>query len=492
MTSIRTRLLVVLAAGFAVLIGGTGLWLASHLREQVTAEFDVALLAKARVLQALTEQEDGQIELDYEPAAFPEFEREETPEYFQFWLEDGKLLLTSKRLRGNLPRAEPTPTAPLIRDAELPDGRPGRIVQLAFEAGSTLDMGEVDPEDLRSAEAAAAAKLPGLILVVARSRERLDGQIGGIFFAILGAAFVTILLATLFVWRALAVGLKPLDAIAGQVRQLDAERLGSRVGLPMTPEELKPIVGQLNALLERLHLSFERERRFAGNVAHELRTPIAELRALAEVGGRWPDDEEAVARFFDDVESIAGRMEGVVADLLLLARCQAGIETVERSPVSLREALLVAWSRRAADAAVTGLTFEADVRTDLVIDSDASKLGILLANVFGNAVSYTLPGGDVRCVARQTGGRFHLEVSNPAEALSEAELSHLTEPFWRKDDARSSANHAGLGLAVVSEIATLLGWTVAFSQEAADTFCVRFEGPARAAAKPAVAAQGVS
>ncbi|MGH7162642.1 MAG: sensor histidine kinase, partial [Planctomycetota bacterium] len=264
-----------------------------------------------------------------------------------------------------------------------------------------------------------------------------------------------------------------------QVKRLDAESLGTRVGLPRTPRELAPIVDQVNALLERLAASFERERRFAANVAHELRTPISELRSLADVGARWPEDTASIVRFFDDVHDVAERMERLIADLLLLARCQAGVEAVVTSPTDLRQLITSAWSALAPGASAAGLRFRVELPEDLVVDSDAGKLRIVFANLLGNAVSYARPNSEVRCVGTRNGRTFRLDITNAADPLSRADLDSLAEPFWRRDEARSSAEHAGLGLSVVSALAALLRLDLGFDQDRDGTFRVRLEGRVR-------------
>ncbi len=148
------------------------------------------------------------------------------------------------------------------------------------------------------------------------------------------------------------------EGLRAQVRSLDADSLHTRVALVETPREVAPIVDQLNGLLDRLDDSFARERRFTGNVAHELRTPIAELRTLAEVGKKWPEDTASVVGFFEDVNDVAGRMETVIADLLLLARCEAGVERVERTPTAtylhLRADMLIEMKGETWDDALRG------------------------------------------------------------------------------------------------------------------------------------------
>jgi signal transduction histidine kinase len=211
-------------------------------------------------------------------------------------------------------------------------------------------------------------------------------------------------------------------------------------------------------------------------VAHELRTPIAELRSLAEVGAKWPDDTASVARFFGDVKEIAARMEATVADLLLLARCQAGVEKVASAPTSVRQIVAATWSRLASRATAAGLRFRMELPEDLVVESDPGKLEIVFANVLGNAVSYSLPNSEIRCVGAREGGRFEVDVLNAAEPLTPADMRNLAEPFWRKEEARTAADHAGLGLSVVSALAKLLGLDVGFDQSRDGTFRFHLEG----------------
>jgi signal transduction histidine kinase len=294
---------------------------------------------------------------------------------------------------------------------------------------------------------------------------------------IFGSGALALLGAIALVFWAVAAGFRPIRSIAGQVSRLDAERLADRVELPATPEELAPIQEQLNALLGRLRDSFERERRFTGNVAHELKTPLAELRSLAEVGARWPEDREAIVRFFHDVGDVAGRMEGVIADLLLLARCQAGAEQVRRSRIDLHEAITTAWSRLERRAEEQGVGFTLELPRDTVVESDPGKLDIILSNLLGNAVSYARPGSEIRCSGRRNGECVDVEIANAAEPLQNSDLERLSEPFWRKDEARASSRHAGLGLSVVEAVAALLRMRIAFDQDRDGTFRVRLAHP---------------
>lgn len=458
MHSIRRRLLLVLSIGFAAVIAVTMLYLETIIREHETEEFDAALLAEIRGLRSLISVEDGVVEFEYAPEHMPHFERTDRPDYFQIWLDDGTVLPEGRSgsLKGGeaLPRFDSLSPEAVFRDAPLPDGRSGRAVQIAFAPGP-------DRADQAAEEPAVASSSVGraFVLMVARGRERLDRLLASMRLAIFGAGGIAMLLAAVFVWRALAFGFRPIRAIAVQVEDLHAENLGARLAAPEAPSELAPIVHQLNALLARLEASFDRERRFAGHVAHELRTPIAELRSLAEVGGKWPEDLASTRRFFADVHGIAGRMEHVVVDLLLLARCHAGVERVERGAVPLKEAVLSCLSQLGTRDRV-----EVDMPEGLVADSDPGKLSLVLTNLLDNAVSHALPEGPVRCVAEARGAWYRVDIVNPALPLTEADLANLAEPFWRKDGARSEG-HSGLGLSLVTALSGLLGLEVGFSQE---------------------------
>src|SRR5207302_2044109 len=134
---------------------------------------------------------------------------------------------------------------------------------------------------------------------------------------------------------ALAVrrSLRTLSRVADEAARRDgppAKNVFPLVGLPV---ELVPICIRLNELVARLDDSVQRERRFTANVAHELRTPIAELKSLSEVALKWPQDPSVAADNFRDTLEIALQMERIVATLLSLTRSEAGRQVVLKQPV---------------------------------------------------------------------------------------------------------------------------------------------------------------
>lgn len=472
MSSIRRRLVVSLLAGSGLLILSAGLIASAVVARRLRHEFDRSLLAKAQALVTLTAQQDGEVEIHFADELMPEFEAPSRPEYFQLRLADGALIERSRSLRGSdLPRFENLSNAPVYRDLKLPDGRPGRLVEIAFVPQTEEGESEtaLDP-------AAPPGRLLAAVLSVARGREQLDSLIRSLYLATLATAALLLASLALLVHFSVKIGLSPLAEIGRQVQALDADRLDSRVAVQPSVRELSPVVEQINGLLNRLQAAFERERRFSSDVAHELRTPVAELRNLAEVGARWPEDREAVRAFFTDVTHIARQMEGTVGTLLTLARCEAGIERMERGEVSVSELLADAWEPFTKEAAARNLRFDLAAPPRSIL-TDPTKLRLIVTNLFSNAVTYSPSGSTVSCTARADDGTLEITVANPAPNLTSDDLPYLFERFWRKDAARSNGQHAGLGLALARSCAALLDYELTADLDPDRQLKLRLMGP---------------
>jgi two-component system sensor histidine kinase QseC len=250
--------------------------------------------------------------------------------------------------------------------------------------------------------------------------------------------------------------LRPLDDITRQVATLDVLTLHSGIQVQTHTRELAPVVNQLNALLRRLDAVFTRERRFSRDVAHELRTPLAELRTLADVAMRWPDDQQAVSAYFRDVQDIALQMERIVVALLALARCESGMQLPQKSRVNLRDLVEMSWRTIAREAHEKGVAFVCDVPAPLHIDTDGDMFIVVLNNLLSNAVTYSPPHHQVRCTATLHAEQVRLSISNRTDTLTPEDLPHLFERFWRQDPARAVSHHAGLGLSIVKAFADVL------------------------------------
>jgi signal transduction histidine kinase len=481
MGSLRTRLFLYVAGGAALLILVAGLVLMWTIATWLQAEFDRGLEAKARSLIALTEEDDGRIEFDFQRELMPEFGDAGEPEYFELWLADGTRLARSPSFDasdatagGTLRKTPESATVPEFHDLRLPDGRRGRQIRIDFvptrDADTAPAEGSVEPGDAgRTAT-----------VIVARERGRLDADLRRLTIGVAIFGAVMMLALAGLTHAALRVGLRSLDELTRQVQTLDASALAIRVAVDTPPREIAVVVEQVNALLDRLETSFRRERQLSTDIAHELKTPIAELRSLCEVGVRWPDDRQAVQEFFGDARAIALQMERTVVHLLILARYDEGRERIELERIRVAEVVEAAWKPVARAAADKRLEYRSRISPTLAFDTDADKFQLMVANILSNAVAYSPAGTTIDCVSDKTNGRSSLTFSNRAENLEVEDLSVMFDRFWRKEEARTGGRNVGLGLSLVRALADLLAVEILTTLEPDKTFRITLCEPVAA------------
>ena len=424
MNSIRRQLLTSLLAGLILVLGGAGVALFLRTRAVLTREFDKAERAEAALLMAQTEDDGEKVQLDLTGLVLPEYDRDE---YYQLWVPDGQTIARSPSLGfADLPRRE--------GDLVLPDGRPGRAIVVQFVPMPAEEDQPTNPHPLT------------VTLVVARDRATLDRTLAGIGAGLVFVGVFVLAATAIVVTLAIRRGLAPLEAVGQQAAAIDASSLQTRFATDALPVELRPIAGRLNDLLARLDEAFQRERRVTADIAHELRTPIAELRALAEVGVKWP--EEAT---FQDALQVAQRMETLVTGLLALARHESGKQPVAREPVALAKLVDEVWQPLAERARGRQIDVAITVTGEWL--TDPTLLRLIISNLLANAVEYAPERGQIRVA----GSAAQLEISNSTDQLTREDLPHLFERFWRKDASRTDVGHSGLGLTLARAATAALG-----------------------------------
>ena len=317
------------------------------------------------------------------------------------------------------------------------------------------------------------------LLVVGRARGPLDGALASLRNALLLSGAATLgLFAALIGWG-VGRGLAPLTRLTDRVSAVDAESLVTRLPVEPLPAELQPIAAQLNELLARLESAFARERRFTGTAAHELRTPLAELRALAEVNLTTPATDAEQTQSWQDALATTRRMESLALRLLDLARTEDTSRVFQTQTVVLAEAVAEAWEPCSARAAQRGIALESSLALDLAVRTDPALLGIVLTNLCANAAEHATPGAPLRVSGTATNGTIAVQFQNRASELTAADVPHLCERFWRKDAARTGGGHHGLGLALAAEFAGLLGGELAASLSPNGNLTFTLQLPAR-------------
>lgn len=165
-------------------------------------------------------------------------------------------------------------------------------------------------------------------------------------------------------------------------------------------------------------------------------------------------------------------MQRIVDGLLTISRCESGTQAIVVEAVAVASLVRRRWQPFESRAVEKGLTVQFDLSDDVAIETDGEILSLILTNLFSNAVEYAPEGGNIRVQFRNN-GHFDFTVANSVKNLGAEDLTHFFERFWRKDAARSSSNHSGIGLSVSQACARVLGLKLAATMQADDWLVMR-------------------
>jgi signal transduction histidine kinase len=262
----------------------------------------------------------------------------------------------------------------------------------------------------------------------------------------------------------------PIRQLTDAARALSEGDLSRRVELaPAGPgsSEIAELAGQFNTMADRLEQTVaiirrdrDRSRDFLADVSHELRTPIAALRTFVELlQERAGDDPEARREFLDASAVQVGRLDWLAQNLLELSKLDSGLVLLDLRPEDLRAAVESAVEQAEPSAERRGVSLLADMPAVPVrVRHDPQRIGQVVANLIGNAVKFTPPGGRVTVGLRATPVGAELLVADTGVGIDATELPHIFERFYRgsgENEARSSGS--GLGLAIVKSIVDMHG-----------------------------------
>jgi signal transduction histidine kinase len=257
--------------------------------------------------------------------------------------------------------------------------------------------------------------------------------------------------------------MRPLGEVAERIAGLSATELSARVAGERVPLEVRPIVERLNELLGRLEGAFERERAFASDAAHELRTPVAALRTTIEVCLTRQREPAEYAGAMERCLGVTASMQTLIENLLLLARAEAGQLPQVMEAVDLAGLSREVWAGFADRAAAARVVVEWSGPAVCVVNGDRENLRLVLVNLFDNALSHGEAGGKMELGIVEGEGVAEFRLANSGCGLSAEDAGRVFERFWRKDAARSQSGglvHAGLGLSLCRRLVGLGGGTM--------------------------------
>jgi len=419
---IRVRVTAAFAVAMVVVLVGAGLFVYLRLKSDLNESVTAGLEARAAAVLAAHSASAGAAG-DVEEG------------FAQLLRRDGSVLDSAGGIRGEA-----------VTPAELRRAATGETVlverRVVGAEGTTRVLAEADGGSE--------------VVAVGQSLDDRNETLANLVASFAVGGPIAVVVASLLGYALAATSMRPVEAMRRRARQVSLSRGDERLPLPAAHDELRRLGETLNEMLDRLRRSFERERRFVADASHELRTPVAVIKAELEgalrAGGHDPQVREALVASVDECDHLAQLAE----DLLVVARTGEGELPLWPEQVELSE-LLGGVARRFGDrASERGRDIRVDVDGGQLLYADELRLRQALGNLVDNALRYG--DGDIvlRSRAVETGSK--LEVSDHGEGFSEDFAERAFQRFARGDLARTR-DGTGLGLSIVRTIAEAHGGT---------------------------------
>jgi two-component system OmpR family sensor kinase len=433
---IRARLTAAFALAMVLVLAAAGLFVYLRLKDDLNESVDAGLEARATAVAGSGDAAAGAAE-DAEEG------------FAQVMTGSGAVLdavggASGAALTGaEVARAAAGGTVRVERDVAGIEG-PARILAgpVTAEAGAAGD--------------AAGSATELAVYAVGQSLDDRDETLAGLAASFAVGGPIAVLLASLVGYLLASAGLRPVEAMRRRAGEVSLAHDGERLPLPAAHDEVRRLGETLNEMLDRLRRSFESERRFVADASHELRTPVAviraELDAALRAGGHDEQVREALVAALEECDHLAQLAE----DLLVVARAAEGELPMRRETVEVGPLLEGVRARFGDRAREHGRGLRVDGGDGLRLEADEFRLRQALGNLVDNALRHG--GGEIVLRARRgaTDGAVELEVVDHGQGFAPDLASRAFERFARGDVARTRGG-TGLGLAIVRAIAEAHG-----------------------------------
>jgi signal transduction histidine kinase len=320
----------------------------------------------------------------------------------------------------------------------------------------------------------ATLKLPdGSILQVGKSTEDRDEVLDLFAWILAGGAILVIVIGVVGgVWLTLRM-LRPVHELIAVVRAIDSGALEARVPVHQTGDELNELAQLFNGMLNRIAALILGMRGALDNVAHELRTPVARMRAIAEIALESDQSPQAVREALSDCMEESENLMTLLDALMDISEAEAGTLTLKWEPVSvaaLMDDVVNLYGHVAEEEAIVVSTV---VRQDIWLTADRSRLRQVMANLLDNAIKFTSTGGRIELAAYRQDCEVVITVEDTGMGMTTGELSRIWDRLYRGEH---SARGMGLGLSLVQAIVEAHGGRVEASSTPGEgsTFMVIF------------------
>lgn len=458
--SLHGRLITFVGVSVLILFAISGVAVCWLIEASLWSEFDGGLRDRVQSLSQLIEQDHEGLIFEWQEGGGVAAPIDPSSEILSVW-QDGKVV-NRFPVHADALNVDVDASRDIV-NVQLAGAQRGRIALLKFQP-------RVELEDI---EDSGIDEVPSAFVTIAFARPTfsIDTTISRLrgLLAIVGTVG---LLATLgLTWFAVHLGLKPIDDAVEQISGIQSETLDQRIDEnAQQPRELRPLVHTINQLLKRLQSTLERERAFSADVAHELRTPLAGIRAKLEVAlskSRSVTDCEETMR---QCLAITEQTSTVVESLLATTKSQQ--ESFNETN-DLKEFVIEAVEANVDGVVERDLKVLWEIPEGTTIKSPPQTVAMLFRNLMDNAVTYTDPGSTINLTAEVTGESLVVQISNPASYFPAGDVDKVFERFWRADTSRTATGkHSGLGLSLCKRLIESLGGKIEASCEA-KVFTVR-------------------
>ncbi len=416
---IRLRLTLAFSVVMAAVLAGTGLFLYLRVGLELDRTLDAELRARAARVSASLAARPG-------PPRLPSGGEDSDDAGAQILGAGGEVVASTKDWEdaaiGGAPLAQAL-HGPVMVDVRIEeDEAPARVLATPVRIGGLSE-----------------------VLVVGTSLERRHQALASLLQQLLIGGPAALLLAALAGYGLAGAALRPVESMRREASSISASSPERRLPVPRSHDEVRALGETLNEMLERLEAALERERAFVANASHQLRTPLARLKAELELAAERGSPED-YPEVIDTARREADRLAQMAHDLLVIARAERG-EELRRLPIDVGSLFARMLERFALPARAEGRSVAVGAGADLIVMGDELRLEHALANLVDNALRHG--DGRVTLSARRSGDAVELHVCDEGSGFADDFLPRAFERFTRAGEGEGF----GLGLAIVALIA---------------------------------------
>lgn len=434
--SLRTLLLLIVGGPLLVLLvieSFVSYGIGTNITNQV---FDRWLLDSANFLVQELEEQDGTVRFIADDAGIKAFEWDEMDDiYYRISTSSGELIAGSSQLNATA-SIEELYEGPVFSD-------------LNFNNQRTRNVSVLGPQN----------SVNPVIVTVAETLNKRQALIGELLFEVILSKIVLVLAVLIIISVAFGRGLKPLVRISRELKQRSPQEL-TPISMHRVPKELQGLIENTNRLLFRIEIAINSREQFIGNIAHQIRTPLAGMKLQAQLAQHEVDNPQVVHQALERIVHAADKMAYVNSQLMKLARAESAFGRGLRN----EEVNLTAVIRNCCSE-LTGLAYNRNItilqslsENAAPVPGDITLITEMIHNLIENAIIYGCSGGHVWVNLTTTDQEERIEIDDDGPGIAREHWPRIFDRFFRP--VPDAGEGCGLGLSIVREIALAHGANV--------------------------------